>query len=140
MNKKDFNSLETLGFSIFRDMHTERVYPNWMLRYFETLTESEQRVYFHSFRQVTDQMYSEDYLIDRLKWILKYPAIEMEYDLYVHAKLDLDFYYPAVFKPEKWIQLEEKYFDRFNEDILSVLESQENQAFSPNDSGDTHPF
>ncbi|WP_459796880.1 hypothetical protein, partial [Alkalibacterium sp. m-11] len=75
MNKKDFNSLETLGFSIFRDMHTERVYPNWMLRYFETLTESEQRVYFHSFRQVTDQMYSEDYLIDRLKWILKYPAI-----------------------------------------------------------------
>ncbi|WP_459796816.1 hypothetical protein, partial [Alkalibacterium sp. m-11] len=106
----------------------------------ETLTESEQRVYFHSFRQVTDQMYSEDYLIDRLKWILKYPAIEMEYDLYVHAKLDLDFYYPAVFKPEKWTQLEEKYFDRFNEDILSVLESQENQAFSPNDSGDTHPF
>lgn len=52
------------------------------------------------------------------------------------SKLDLAFHYPAIFKPEKWKQLEEKYIDRFNEDVLSVLESQENQAFSPNDSED----
>ena len=85
-------------------------------------------------------MYSEDYLVDCLKWILKHSVIEMEYDLYVQAKLDLDFYDPAIFKPGKWEQLDKKYVHRFNEDVLSALESQVNQEFSPNGSEDILPF
>lgn len=139
-DKKDFYSLENLEFSLFRHKHEMREYPNWMLRHFQTLTEKEQRAYFREFRHVTDQMYKEDYLVDCLKWILKYSPMDLEYDFYIQAKLDLDFYYPDIFKPGKWPELEKKYCDRFNEDVLSVLESQANQVSPPNDSEDTLPF
>lgn len=68
---------------------------------FRTLTEKEQRGYFREFRQITDQRYSEDYLVDRLKWILKYSSIDLEYGFYVQVKLDVDFYDPDIFKPGK---------------------------------------
>lgn len=140
IDKKDFYSLENLEFSLFQHKHERKEYPNWMVRYFWELTENEQRVYFRSFRQVTDQMRSGDYFVDHLKWILKYTVIELEYDLYVHAKLDPDFYEPDVFKPGKWKQLEKKYVDRFNEDVLSVLESQANQVSPPSEPEDKLPF
>lgn len=78
MKRHYLSSLEALEFSVFQEEHALRIYPNWMVRYFESLTEKEQWQYFLAYRKVADQMLSESYLIDQLKWILKYPSIELE--------------------------------------------------------------
>ena len=137
----DFKSLKTLEFSIFREEHKSRVYPNWMVKYFESLTEKEQWNFFLLYRKVADQMLSESYLIDRLKWILKFPSIELEYDLYVQALSDPDFYEGDVFRPGKWDKLHEKYATRFHQEISLVEEQQqEDPASSQEEPEDTLPF
>lgn len=135
-----FKSLTTLEFSIFQEEHTLRIYPNWMVRYFESLTEKEQRQYFLEYRQVSDQLISESYFIDQLKWILKHSSIELEYDLYVQAILDPDFYVDDVFKSGKFDELNEKYGERFKKDFGPVLEQSESLASSLDGQEDTLPF
>lgn len=138
----DFKSIETLEFSVFRDEHKFRVYPNWMVRYFETLTKNEQWKYFLAYRNVANQMLSDSYLIDQLKWILKYPSIELEYDLYAKAQLDPDFYVEDVFLPGKWDELQEKYESRFQQEInlLAEEEQQEDLGSSQEMPEDILPF
>lgn len=131
----------TLEFSVFREEHRFGVFPNWMVRYFESLTEKEQRKYFLAYRKVADQMLSESYLIDQLKWILKHPYIELEYDLYVKALFDPDFYEGDIFRPGKWDKLYEKYAARFQQEISHVAEQQrEDLATSQDEPEDTLPF
>ncbi|WP_269409552.1 hypothetical protein [Lentibacillus daqui] len=141
MKRHCLSSLEALEFSVFQDEHALRIFPNWMVRYFESLTEKEQWQYFLAYRKVADQMLSESYLIDQLKWILKYPSIELEYDLYVKARIDPDFYEEEVFLPEKWTELQEKYETRFQQ-AISLLEEQqrEDQVSSQDEPEDTLPF
>lgn len=141
MKRHYLSSLEALEFSVFQDGHALRIYPNWMVRYFESLTEKEQWDYFLAYRKVADQMLSESYLIDQLKWILKHPSIELEYDLYVQALLDPDFYEGDVFRPGKWDKLHEKYATRFQQEFNLVEEQQqEDSASSPDEPEDTLPF
>jgi hypothetical protein len=135
-----FKSLATLEFSIFQEEHTIRVYPNWMVRYFESLTEKEQWQYFLEYRQVTHQLISESYFIDQLKWILKHSSIELEYDLYVQAMLDPDFSKDDVFKPGKFDALDKKYGQRFKKDFSTVFEPSESLASSQDEREDTLPF
>ncbi|MGY0691333.1 hypothetical protein ACW2QC_00910 [Virgibacillus sp. FSP13] len=112
-----------------------------MVRYFESLTEKKQWNYFVSYRKVADQMLSESYLIDQLKWILKHPSVELEYDLYVQALFDPDFYEGDVFRPGKWDKLHEKYATRFQQEIILVEEQQQKYlASSQEGPKDTLPF
>lgn len=135
-----FRSLATLEFSVFQDEHTQRIYPNWMVRYFDSLTRQEQWQYFLEYRKVADQMLSEQYLIDQLKWILKHSSIELEYDLYVQAMLDPDFFERDVFKPGKWDKLHKKYAPRFKQDFSTVFEPSESLASSQDEREDRLPF
>lgn len=133
--------LEALEFSVFQDEHALRIYPNWMVRYFVSLTEKEQRDYFLAYRKVADQMVSESYLVDQLKWILKHPSIELEYDLCVKALFDPDFYESDVFRPGKWDKLQEKYAARLQQEInLEEEQQQANLASSQDEPEDTLPF
>lgn len=127
------SSLEALEYSVFLEEHSLRIYPNWMVRYIESLTEKERWQYFLAYRDVANQMVSESYLIDQLKWILKDPSIELEYDLYVKALLDPDFYEGDVFQPGKWDKLHEKYSTRFQQEISPVVERQQEQLVSSQD-------
>lgn len=141
MKRHYLSSLKALEFSVFQEEHTLRTYPNWMVRYFESLTEKEQWKYFLDYRKVADQMLSESYLIDQLKWILKFPSIELEYDLYVQALLDPDFYEGDVFRPGKWDKLHEKYVTRFQQEISLVGgQQQEDLVSSQDEPEDTLPF
>jgi hypothetical protein len=135
-----FTSLLTLEFSVFQEEHTLRIYPNWMVRYFDSLTKKEQWQYFLEYRKVADQMLSEQYFIDQLKWILKHSSIELEYDLYVQAMLDPDFCVDDVFKSGKFNELNEKYSQRFKKDFSPVFEQSESLASLLNGQGDTLPF
>lgn len=141
MKRHYLSSLEALEFSVFQDEHALRIYPNWMVRYFESLTEKGQWKYFLAYRKVAKQMLSESYLIDQLKWILKYPPIELEYDLYLQARLDPDFCEGEVFLPGKWKELQETYETRFQQEISLVEEQQrEDLASSQDEPEDTLPF
>lgn len=135
-----FKSLTTLEFSIFQEEHTIRVYPNWMVRYFESLTEKEQWQYFLEYRQITHQLISESYFIDQLKWILKHTSIELEYDLYVQAILDPDFFKDDIFKPGKFDELDKRYGQRFKKDFSTMFGPSESPAFSLDGQEDTLPF
>lgn len=141
MKRHYLSSLEALEFSVFQDEHALRIYPNWMVRYFESLTEKEQWDYFLAYRKVADQMVSESYLVDQLKWILKQTSIELEYDLCVKALFDPDFYESDIFRPGKWDKLQEKYAARLQQVINLVEEQQQaDLASSPEEPGDTLPF
>lgn len=133
MKRHYLSSLKALEFSIFQDDHRFRVYPNWMVRYFESLTEEEQWNYFLAYRKVADQMVSESYLVDQLKWILKNPSVELEYDLCVKALFDPDFYESDVFRPGKWDKLQEKYAARLQQEINLAEEQQQAGLVSPLD-------
>src|SRR5699024_8948411 len=117
-----------------------RIYPNWMVRYFESLTEKEQWQYFLEYQKVAEQMLSEQYLIDQLKWILKRSSIELEYDLYVQAMLDPDFFESDVFKPGKWDILHKKYAPRYKREFSTVFETSKSLASSQDEREDTLPF
>lgn len=139
--KMDYlRSLEALEFSVFQDEHSLRIYPNWMVRYFDSLTKRGQWQYFLEYRKVADQMVSEHYLIEQLKWILKHSLIELEYDLYVQAMLDPDFFESDVFKPGKWDELHKKYAPRFKRDFGTAFEPSEPPESSQDEQGDTLPF
>jgi len=141
MKRHYLSSLEALEFSVFQDEHALRIFPNWMVRYFESLTEKEQWQYFLAYRKVADQMLSESYLIDQLKWILKHPSIDLEYDLYVKARLDPDFYEGEIFLSGKWNELQEKYETRFQQEInLAEEQQREDQASSQDEQEGTLPF
>jgi len=141
MKRHYLSSLEALEFSVFQDEHALRIYPNWMVRYFESLTEKEQWKYFLAYRKVANQMLSESYLIVQLKWILKYPSIELEYDLYLKARIDPDFCEGEVFLPGKWNELQATYETRFQQEISLVEEQQrEDLASSQDEPEDTLPF
>lgn len=135
-----FRSLAALEFSVFQDEHVLRIYPNWMVRYFDSLTKKEQWQYFLEYRKVADQMFSEQYLIDQLKWILKHSSVELEYDLYVQAVLDPDFFESDVFKPGKWDKLHEKHAPRFKKDFSTAFEPLEPLESSQDEREDTLPF
>lgn len=140
MKRNDFASLEALAFSVFEEEHRLHLYPNWMVRYFASLTRREQRQYFLAYWKVANQLVSEAYLMDQLKWIVKQPTMELEYDLYVQARLDPDFYEGDVFKPGKWDELQIKYETRFQQDIIPVLEQREEPVSSQEEPEDTLPF
>lgn len=110
------------------------------IRYFDTLMRREQWQYFVEYRKVADQMLSEQYLIDQLKWILKRSSIELEYDLYVQAMLDSDFFESDVFKPGKWDKLHEKYAPRFKQAFSTAFEPMERLESSQDEREDTLPF
>lgn len=136
----DFASITTLEFSLFRQEHALRLYPNWMVRYFETLNEKEQWQYFLAYRHVRSQLVCEAYFVDQLKWILKNTSIELEYDLYVQAQLDPDFYPEDVFQPGRFEALDEKYAQRFTAQIRPVLTPPEVPGCSKDDEADRLPF
>jgi hypothetical protein len=141
MKRHYLSSLEALEFSVFEEAHSLLIYPIWMVRYFEALTEKEQWQYFLTYREVASQMVNESYLIDQLKWILKLPSIELEYNLYVQASLDPDFYEADVFRPGKWDRLHEKYATRFRQEVSLVMEQQqEDLASSQDEPEDKLPF
>lgn len=141
MKRHYLSSLEALEFSVFQDEHLLRLYPNWMVRYFESLTEEEQWHYFLAYRKVADQMVSESYLIDQLKWILKQLSIELEYGLYVQAIFDPEFDELDVFQPGKWDKLQTKYAARLHKEIKLVEEQQQEEpASSLDEPEDTLPF
>lgn len=141
MKRHYLSSLEALEFSVFQDEHVLRLYPNWMVRYFESLTEEEQWHYFLAYRKVADQMVSESYLVDQLKWILKQFPFELEYGLYVQAIFDPDFYESDVFQPGKWDKLQTKYAARFQKEFILLEEQQqEDPASSLDEPEDTLPF
>ncbi len=133
-------SLITLEFSVFQEEHRLGTYPNWMVRYFEILSEKEQWQYFLEYRQVTYQMISTSYFIDQLKWILKHSSIELEYDLYVQAMLDPDFSVNDVFQSGRFDELHKKYGQRFKEDFSSVFEPLEPPVSSLDEQEDNLPF
>ncbi|WP_139344854.1 hypothetical protein [Oceanobacillus sojae] len=144
MKRHYLSSLKALEFSVFQEEHKNGVYPNWMRRYFESLTEGEQWDYFLAYRNVADQMVSESYLVDHLKWILKYPTIELEYNIYAKAVFDPDFYESDVFRPGKWDKLQEKYAARLHQEEEEINLAEERRratlAFSPKKPEDTLPF
>lgn len=135
-----FRGLAALEFSVFQDEHVLRIYPNWMIRYFDSLTKNERWQYFLEYRKVAAQMVSEQYLIDQLKWILKHSSIELEYDLYVQAVLDPDFFECDVFKPGKWDELHKKYATRFKQDFSRAFEPSEPLESSQDEKEDKRPF
>lgn len=140
MNMNYFRSLTTLEFSVFHDEHMLGMYPNWMIRYFTSLRDADKWAYFLDYRNVVNQMLSDDYLIDRLKWILKQPNIELEYDLYVQARFDSDFFADDVFKPDVWAKLNDQYSLPFNDEYLTKLKTSESQEPSPDEQEDTLPY
>lgn len=140
MNMNYFSNLTTLEFSVFQDEHLLGMYPNWMIRYFTSLTDGEKWAYFLDYRNVVNQMLSDYYLIDRLKWILKQPNIELEYDLYVQARFDPDFFADDVFKPDVWEKLNDQYSLRFKEEYQTKFKTSESQASSPDGQEDTLPY
>lgn len=90
-----------------------RLYPNWMLRYFGTLTLDEQWAYFLAYRSISNLLVKEDYLIDQLKWILKGSKIDLAFDFYVQLMCDPEADADELFKPGGFETLYEKYDDRF---------------------------
>jgi hypothetical protein len=109
-----FSSIETLDFSVFCEEHELRLYPNWMLRYFDDLTLKEQWAYFLEYRSISNLLYKEDYLIDQLKWILKGSKIDLAFDFYVQLMFDPEADMDELFKPGSLETLYEKFNDRFN--------------------------
>lgn len=121
----DFSSIETLDFSVFYMEHELRLFPNWMLRYFETLSPNEQWTYFLSYRSLSTLMYSEDYLMDQLKWILKTPGFDLTYDFYVQLMFDPEADCQELFKPGGFESLDEQFSLRFTEDYADCFLSEE---------------
>lgn len=136
----DFRSIETIEFSIFRYDHESRIYPDWMIRYFEDLTYDEQWRYFLTYRKVANQLVTDDFLIEQLKWILKRPSFELEYDLYIQFMFHSDYACDDVFKCgtfERWV---DKYNQRFEEEFNETLETPTTWAKSLDDRMDELPF
>lgn len=137
---KDLASIETFEFLIFRYDHNRRRYPNWMIRYFEDLNREEQWLYSLQYHKVAQQLVSEEYLIEQLKWILKRTDVELEYDLLIQFMFDEEHGIDEVFKPgifDRWCG---KYKDRFEEEFSETLDTPEVSGGSPHDITDELPF
>lgn len=117
----DFANSFTWDFLIFRHDHEERNYPNWMIRYFETLTLEEQWQYFKDFRQIEAQLETPAYFIDKLKWLLKAEIIELAYDFYVHLMFDPDADIEEIFQPGCFKHLYQSYNERFEEEYSEAF-------------------
>lgn len=107
----------TLEFIIFTKKHMANQYPNWMVRYFDTLDASEKWHYFLTYRNLVRQMVSETYLITQLKWILKQPSMDLPYDLYLQIMFDPDVSVTDTFKPGAFEALERKYAQQFKSEF-----------------------
>lgn len=135
-----FSSIEALDFSVFCDEHRFKVYPNWMLRYFETLSEKEQWLYFLEYRKVASLLNSERCLIEQLKWILKSPSPELEYDFYVQFMFDPEGDLYDSFKPGMFELLDEKYRERFETEFKECWEQGGPADYEMPDLDDELPF
>lgn len=132
--------MEEVAFYVFKQDHVCRAYPNWMIPYFEKLTKEEQWRYFLDYYNVVNQLVSEDFWVDQLKWILKWPHFELEYDLYTQFMFGTDHGCEEVFKPGVFERWYDKYNQRFEEEFSEVFERSEVLEESLDDKGDELPF
>lgn len=136
-----FESIDALDFSIFQYDHEQRIYPNWMVRHFESLALDERWHYFRSFRKLEEQLYRPEYLIDQLKWLLKSEPIELEYDFYVQLMCDPEIDMDELFKPGYFEVLDQKYGARFDQAYEESLKPAVDKLASlPDVSRDSLPF
>lgn len=136
----DFASIEALEYSIFRHDHECRVYPNWMLRYFESLTGEEQWHYSLAYHKVKNQLVSEQYLVEQLKWILKWPKADLEYGLFIQFMFDPEHDIDDVFKRGRFEIWHDKYNERFEEEFSNLFEIPEASEDLPDDITGELPF
>lgn len=107
-----------------------------MVRYFDSLTHKEQWKYALSYHKAAEQLVSEKYLIEQLKWILKWPDFELEYSLFIQFMLDEEQDSYDVFKPGYFECWYDKYNQRFEAEFSELFEALEVSEESSDDSTD----
>lgn len=126
---------DDLDFLVFRFNHEEKNFPNWMIRYFNSLSEVDQWNYFNDFKKIESQLLSSSYLIDQLKWILKSDPVDLEYHFYVQLIFDPEADIDSLFKPGGFERLDQIYKERFDEEFQEAFNmtnevSESSQCFS----------
>ncbi|EGQ3362127.1 hypothetical protein O0D30_10865 [Staphylococcus pseudintermedius] len=81
-------TMEIMSFSEFCMAHENRRVPNWMIRDFNGLNDTNLWDYYESYNSLRLICLSESYLHDALKFVLKDNSNDLIYDFYVFLMFD----------------------------------------------------